>query len=229
MAFENEAQTQPQHALLQWKRQFLQNRGLNSATGMPLYSYRVTKEEFTELEKLLIERLSVYLRRHPLGDVSRHAAYFPPLFVIYAAEWWRRRYDGTGWSWEPIVESLGAPANGWSQAQRSDCVEQGLAEWLLGLRDTHGLRFLGSIAFNGGLPMQLLATARGNIGRVLTRVLRLAGGGSANPADIQGWITSLASYLPNAYRQQEIYVLLAEVVLTVLRLNRTGIAGGSIR
>lgn len=211
--------SQSQRPLLEWKMAFLRNRGLQSTTGMPLYAYRVSKEEFTELEKLLSERLSQYLKLYSLGDIARIITYFPPLFVLYAAEWWRRRYDGTGWSWEPIVESLGAPANGWSQAQRSDCVERGLAEWRLGLRDTHGLRFLGSIAFNGGLPMQLLATARGNIGRALTRVLRLAGGGSADPADIQGWIVSLGSYLPNAYRQQEIYVLLTEVVLTVLRLK----------
>lgn len=210
---------QTQSPLLQWKMAFLRNRELQGTTGMPLYSYRVSKEEFTELEGLLSERLARYLKLYSLGDIARLVVHFPPLFVLYAAEWWRRRYDGTGWSWEPIVESLGAPANGWSHVQRSDCVERGLAEWGLGLRGTHGLRFLGSIAFNGGLPMQLLATARGDIGRVLTRVLRLAGGGSADPADIQGWITSLASYLPNAYRQQEIYVLLTEVVLTILRLR----------
>lgn len=220
---------QPPSALLQWRTKFLQRRGLEWPTGMPLYSYRVSKEEFTELESLLTERLGAYLKLYSLGDIARLVTCFPPLFVLYAAEWWRRRYDGTGWSWEPIVEGLGAPPSGWSQAQRSHCVERGLAEWRLGLRDTHGLRFLGSIAFNGGLPMQLLATARGNIGRVLTRVLRLAAGGSADPSDIQRWIESLASYLPNAYRQQEIYVLLAEVVLTVIRLrasaNLTAAAG----
>jgi hypothetical protein len=81
------------------------------------------------------------------------------------------------------------------------------------------LRFLGSVAFNGGLPMQLLATARGNIGRVLSRVLRLAGTGSADAADINGWIESLAVLLPQAYRQSEIFVLLTEVILTVLRLK----------
>jgi hypothetical protein len=219
MAGDDEQRATTQHPFLRWKLAFLRRRALDGVTGMPLYSYKVSKEEFAELEGLLADRLKVYLQQNSLGDIAKHVLYFPPLFVLYAAEWWRRRYDGTGWSWEPIVESLGAPANGWSQAQRSDCVERGLAEWRLGLRDAHGLRFLGSIAFNGGLPMQLLATARGNIGRVLGRVLRLARGGSSNPEDILGWITSLGLYLPNAYRQQEIYVLLAEVILTVLRLR----------
>ena len=39
-----------------------------------------------------------------------------------------------------------------TQAQRSDCVERGLQDWRLRLINAHGLRFLGSIAFQGGLP-----------------------------------------------------------------------------
>ena len=209
----------PEDRLLQWKRAFLSRRGLDQPTGSLLYSYRVDGDEFTDLEGLLKERLGQYLKWYSLGDIPSRITQFPALFVLYAAEWWRRQYDGSGWSWEPIVASLGAPANGWSQAQRSDCVERGLADWRLGVRDTHGLRFLGSVAFNGGLPMQLLATARGNIGSVLNRVLRLAATGNADPTDIQGWIASMGSYLPQAYRQQEIYVLLTEVVLTLLRLK----------
>jgi hypothetical protein len=168
---------------------------------------------------LLGEWLGQYLKWCSLGDIPDLVPQFPGLFVLYAAEWWRRRYDGSGWSWEPIMANLGASGSAWSQAQRSNCVERGLAAWHLGLRDTHGLRFLGSVAFNGGLPMQLLATARGNIGSVLTRVLRLAGTGNADPTDVQGWIESMSAYLPQAYRQQEIYALLTEIVLTLLNLK----------
>jgi len=189
---------------------------------MPLYSYRTTTSEFEDLEATLKDRLKTYLVMATLGDVARQIPFFPALFVLYAAEWWRRRYDGSGFSWEPIVEGLGAPSDGWTQAQRSDCVERGLQDWRLRLINTHGLRFLGSIAFQGGLPMQLLASARGNIGRVLGRVLRLAAtsGGGVEAVDVQEWIRSLSTYLPNAYRQNEIFVLLAEVILSVLRLKQ---------
>ena len=69
--------------------------------------------------------------------------------------------------------------------------------------------------------MQLLASARGNIGRVLGRVLRLAAtSGGVEAVDVQEWIRSLSTYLPNAYRQNEIFVLLAEVILSVLRLKQ---------
>ena len=202
-----------------WKQDFLDRRGLDSPTSRPLYTYRVTTDEFSELEAMLHERVSAYLRFSTLGDAVRRADSFPALFVLYAAEWWRRRYDGTGFSWDPILKTIGVPADSWSQAQRSECVERGFREWKLRLSDAHGLRFLGSIAFQGGLPMQLLGMARGTIGRVLGRVLQLASSGTTDAREIQEWVRSLSTYLPNAYRQTEVFVLLAEVVVVVLRLK----------
>lgn len=209
----------PPPIISDWKINFLEKRELKRPTGGYLYSYKMTSSEFDELESLLNERLSAYLKIASLGDVSQHISYFPALFVIYAAEWWHRRYSGAGWSWAPILEDLGANDADWSQAQRSECVEKGLQDWGLQLTNSHGLRFLGSIAFQGGLPMQLLATAQGNIGRVLGRVLRLASTGNFEAKDVQGWIESLSSHLPKAYRLTEVYVLLAEVILSVLRLK----------
>ena len=207
------------HPITQWKREFLSRRNLEYATGRPLYTYRVTTDEFAQLESVLKDRLATYLKIATLGDVARHMDFFPALFVLYAAEWWRRRYDGTGFSWDPILDSIGAPPEGWNQSQRSECVERGFQEWKLRLSDSHGLRFLGSIAFQGGLPMQLLGAARGNIGKVLSRVLILASSGTTDAREIQEWVKSLATYLPNSYRQAEVFVLLTEVVVTVLRLK----------
>lgn len=207
------------HPITQWKRDFLARRDLDYATGRPLYTYRVTTDEFNDLECILRERLATYFKVANLGDIARRIDVFPALFVLYAAEWWRRRYDGTGFSWDPILHSIGAPPDGWNQAQRSDCVDRGFQEWKLRLSDSHGLRFLGSIAFQGGLPMQLLGSARGNIGRVLSRVLQLASTGTFDIREIQEWVKSLSTYLPNSYRQTEVYVLLTEVVVTVLRLK----------
>lgn len=207
------------HSINQWKSEFLNNRCLEQVTGMPLYSYRMTLEEFVDLEKTLKERMATYLEYYSLVDISRHVSAFPSLFVIYSAEWWRRRYDGSGWSWEPILDSIGMPSEDWNQSHRSECVEKGLKDWGLKLVDSQGLRYLGSIAFQGGLPMQLLATSRGNISRVLSQVLKLASKGNFEITDVQDWIRSLSNYLPKAYRQNEIYVLLAEVVISVLRLK----------
>lgn len=202
-----------------WKIDVLQRRGLERATGEPLYSYRVTDQEFKSLEALLRQTLAARLPQLSLGQIAAAMPSFAPLFVCYASEWWRRNYDGSGWTWDPIVTALGADPDDWNQVQRSDCVERGLREWFLSLRTASGLRYLGSIAFNGGLPMQLLATARGSIGRVLGRTMQLAATGAQNPSEIQNWIESLSGALPQTYRQREIYALLAEVIVIVLRLR----------
>ena len=82
-----------------WRRQFLGKRGLETPTGHPIYSYRLSAEEFADLEELLKTSLEMYLRTGTLGRVTQQIVYFPSMFVLYAAEWWRRRYDGSGW-WE---------------------------------------------------------------------------------------------------------------------------------
>lgn len=208
------------HPIHQWQGNFLRRRGFEYPTGRPLYTYRVTDEEYRDLQTILRERVGVWLTTATLGEASHNIACFPPLFVLYAAEWWRRNYDGTGFTWEPIVSAIGAPAETWNQSERSECVEKGLQGWKLRLSNSHGLRYLGSIAFQGGLPMCLLARARGPIGWILMRALRLAAEGRTDAAEILEWIKSLAHYLPNTYRQSEVFVLLTEVVLTVLRLKQ---------
>jgi hypothetical protein len=208
------------HPIQQWQGNFLDRRRFEYPTGRPLYTYRVTDDEYRDLEAILRERLGVWLRTLTLGDVAHNMACFPPLFVLYAAEWWRRNYDGTGFTWGPIVRAIGVPTETWNQSQRSECVEKGLQGWKLRVSNSHGLRYLGSIAFQGGLPMCLLARTKGPIGWILMRALRLAAGGRTDGSEILEWIKSLAHYLPNTYRRDEVFVLLTEVVLTVLRLKK---------
>lgn len=202
-----------------FQARFLQTRGLTRPSGEPLYSYRMTKGEFAELESGIKDFLSHALQYSRLAEIVREKYWLPGLFVIYSAEWWRREYDGSGWTWDPILLRLGADPDGWSQSQRSQCVESGLGSWNLGLSQSGGFRFLGSVALQGGLPMKLLAAAQGNIGRVLSRALQLASSSHAGEAEVEEWIRSLAAYLPHTYRQTEIFRLLAQVVTTVLSLK----------
>lgn len=201
-----------------WKSNLLRNRGMNAPDGRPLYKYRLEETEFLSLETLLRDRLSQY-RAVPLEIIAQHVDGFPVLFVLYAAEWWQQRYDGSGWSWEPILRDLGADTNGWNTQQRSTCISRGLQDWCLSLRETGGYRYLSTIALQGGLPMRLLAEAKGGLGRLLRSVLKEAAKSVVTINDIQGWVQNLDHYLPRTYRQTEIYVLLAEVVATVLRLK----------
>lgn len=201
-----------------FKHALLEQHALPFPDQRPLYRYRLIDEQFSALEALLRNKVRGYLSVAELGDVACNVIGFPALFVLYASEWWRRRYDGTGWSWEPILRDLGVQTPTWSQAQRSQCVSKGLQDWHLALNGNAGYRYLGTIALQGGLPMRLLAEAHGALGNVLVQVLKLASRG-ATIADIKGWVASLGGLLPRTYRQDEIYTLLAEVIVTVLQLK----------
>ena len=200
-----------------WKRNLLSRRQLGRPDRRALYQYRLTAAEFNDLEGLLREWLGK-LSRFELSQISRLTG-FSGLFVLYAAEWWRHRFDGSHWSWDPILRDVGAEPEEWNALQRSECVRLGLQEWGLVPRENGGLRFLGTVAVQGGLPLRLLAQARGKIGQLLSQVLKQAGNSSVTHADLLTWVESLQGSLPRSYRQAAVYTLLADVAWIVLRLK----------
>jgi len=206
-------------AFKKWMGQLLEKRALPQPDGRPLFQYRLTTAEFDELEKLLRHWLGLFAGAADLNRITRVTG-FPALFVLYSAEWWRRRYDGSGFSWEPILHDLGTDPDGWTPSQRSECVKKGLAEWRLKPREAGGLRFLGSVALQGGLPMRMLSEARGSVGAVLQRVLQMAGDRQVSQPDLLTWIQSLQIRLPKSYRQDTVYALLRDIVWVVLSLKQ---------
>ena len=102
--------------------------------------YRLTEGDFSDLEDLLQHWLSQLLPRYGLARVAGLSG-FAESFVLYAAEWWRRRYDGSGFSWEPILHDLGADPEEWSPTQRSEFVRQGFRGWRIRPRESGGDAF----------------------------------------------------------------------------------------
>jgi hypothetical protein len=207
------AETNQFTEFVEWRRHLLSHRQLAQPDGRKLYQYRLAESEFDALEKLLRN-----LPQLELSQISRIKG-FSGLFVLYAAEWWRRRFDGSHWSWDPILRDIGAEPEEWSALQRSECVRLGLQEWDLVPREHGGLRFLGAVAVQAGLPLRLLAQARGNIGQLLRQVLKQAGNSRVTHVDLLTWVESLQGSLPRSYRQAAVYTLLAEVAWIVLRLK----------
>ena len=193
-----------------WYQTFLASRNLESPTSAPLYNYRVTDEEYVSLQNLLAN----YVGNFNFAINNK----FPALFVLYASEWWRRYYDGSGFSWRPITDTISMDEFWWDTNQRELCIRRGFSQWNIKLND-NGLKYLGSVAYQGGLPMQLLSTAHGNIGRLLSNVLHHVANNQVNSIEIEGWIESSANQIPMAYRRREVYVLLAEMVLCILKFK----------
>lgn len=207
-------------AFTEFKASLLKRHGLTEPDGRNLYAYRLDEADFKRLEDLLRHHLTLV----GLEAVANRLAGFPELFVLYAAEWWRRRFGAithgdSRWAWEPILDDMGAGTATWDANHRGECVRRGLKGWKLGLQDGGGLRYLGAIALQGGLPLRLLAEARGGIGAILDRVLRLADH-AVTPTDLQTWVESLQHKLPQSYRHSSVYKLLAEMVWTTIDLKQ---------
>jgi len=206
----------PGNELAFWQSELFHKRGIPGPDRRRLYEYRIDEDEYLSLQRALRNLLATNV---PLSQVAKKTRLdFPGSFVLYAAEWWRLSYDGSGWSWDPILRSLGADPSSWTPNERSECVERGLRYWGLDRTTAGALRYLRAIALQGGLPLKLLAEAKGQLGYVLRRALSIAKGSNATLETIHGWIESLAASLPKSYRHADIYYLLADLIVTVMRL-----------
>ena len=149
-------------ALRTWLETFLALRKLERPDGRALYAYRCTGEEF--------ESLAGALSRNPSQDGT--ASDMPVrAFVLYAAEWWQRKYDGSQWAWEPLLESIG-----WGGIHYPDLYEpvrRAWGWWKVDLvRLPTSIRYLGTFACQGGLPLALVRHGHNSVTRYLRAVLK---------------------------------------------------------
>ena len=92
-------------------------------------------------------------------------------FVLYASEWWQRKYDGGTWAWEPLLESIG-----WDEIHYPDLYESVRRAWkwwrveLVSLPTS--IRYLGTFACQGGLPLALVGDAHSSVTRYLRAVVK---------------------------------------------------------
>ena len=149
-------------ALRTWLETFLASRKLERPDGRALYAYRCTGEEF--------ESLAEALSRNPPQNGS--ASDLPiRAFVLYAAEWWQREYDGSQWAWEPLLEPIG-----WGGIHYPDLYEpvrRAWGWWKVDLvRLPTSIRYLGTFACQGGLPLALVGHVHYSVTRYLRAVLK---------------------------------------------------------
>ena len=141
-----------------WIRDFLRCRALEHPDGRALYAYRCTGQEFAALTETLEQSA-------PLGNRSGDAVI--RAFVLYASEWWQRRYDGRHWAWEPLLTSIG-----WDSIHYPDLYEPVRSAWRWWkvdlVRLPTSIRYLGTFACQGGLPLALV----GDTGSRVTQYLR---------------------------------------------------------
>lgn len=214
--------------LLQWKTEFLSKNNRGNHIGLPLYAYKMSEHEFVDLKKCLRENIAKYLNVWDINYVLSKSSAIPELFVLYAAIWWQREYDGTGMAWEPIFSSIGVDVELITSSVRSSMIESGLRYWRIELnQDIGNLKYIGNIASQGGLPLKLIAAGHGILNTLLKRVLKdVVNLTFQDHASILSIIESHKSGLQKSYRQPLIYNLLSEIIITFMHLKDEANLGG---
>lgn len=193
---------------------FAASLGLPPPDGRPLHRYRLSDEAFNRLA------LSLQGRRH-LSDFR--TGHWPAHFVLWASEWFRREYDGGGYSWGGLLSALGLRV----ASQRDQAVLREIAEWGLAmwqrrvLRLEAGRSFLGSLAREGGFPTAAFADGKGWARDVLRPIIASL---LSEPAAGEERALDLAHRprhrLPQAFNDEEFLHLCADLALAVVAIRR---------
>lgn len=190
---------------------FLGRRELTRPDGRELYKYRCSEAEFEALHLAISDIVDF----DPLG---RSQPYFAPLFVLYAAEWWRR-HQGTGaWAWEPVFESLELQIENIGQIYPA--VTRGLDAWKRPLlKNLHGRMFLVTLACEGGLPLQVMKSEGTRLREFFRQVLEDYGLYSRTGVPASELARRNERYLRRSLRQQIVFELGGQLVETIWALQ----------
>jgi hypothetical protein len=192
-----------------WLRQLVVQESRLAAEGAyPLYAYRCSDEMFDKLEALL--------RLHATLDALDND--LCACFCLYTAEWWRRRYAGGPWAWEPILEAAGlAPL---TVPKREQVVIRGLRRWgraLLRVGDRTG--YLVTLACEGGLPLSMLQREGARLRRYFRALLHdLHIFPQTMPRELA---ERNEHHLPASFRQRPVFEMAAHLAASIHRLQRS--------
>jgi len=196
----------------EWVSNVVARAGLTKPDGRPLNQYRLTDEEYAELVKLL--KLSGALG---LENISQRLLLWDAAFVFYASEWWRRQYAGQ-WGWEGVFESIGLRPADITINRRNQFIELGLKRWGRDVRIRDGRRqFLGTVATEGGLPLNQLAEGGGWLKNVLVPAVKKH---IARNLPLDVLIDAYEHFIPKSYRSPETKQVLEDIAISVVALRQ---------
>ncbi len=182
-----------------WLDGLLESAGVRIPDERPLYAYRCSAERFEEAGDVLAGWSP---ERDPVAGGR--------VFAVYAAEWWRRRYEGGPWAWQPLLDSIRceAPFPELYEPLRNAWRWWRVRPVVLGA----SVRYLGTCACQGGLPLHFVSSPHSNVRRFLRALLREYRVFRRVVDDGYTLAEPLRSHLPRSLRQEPVYRLCAEVM-----------------
>ena len=142
------------------------------------------------------------------------------IFAVYAAEWWQRNYDGGPWAWQPLLDSIRCEA---AFPELYEPLRNAWRWW--GVRPVvlgASVRYLGTCACQGGLPLHFVSSPHSNVRRFLRALLRDYRTFRRVVDDGYTLAEPLRSHLPRSLRQEPVYRLCAEVMDQIWELRGVG-------
>lgn len=188
----------------------LSARKLSRPDERPLYRYRLSITEWERLRRYLTE----LTRTRGIEQANDRDA---GAFAIYAAEWFRREFEGGSYRWDELLGSVG----GITQDTTASLAQRGLKWWgRKAHRTDHGEQRLMSLALEGGFPTRLLNSREqgwlsGTLRRLIARAAVL--GEPSLEAVIE--LTVADSAIPQTFRKPEFFTLLAELTIAIVELR----------
>lgn len=154
-------------SLFTWFNKFFADRQLSRPNGQPLYSYRLSLEEFETLRRLLIREFQVSSWQRPF----RNSKLLCAGYLLFGAAHLSRTYENGAWRWSLIDIELNQ--NNLDPNDHAYAVEKGADYWQLkGLIQDEGKRYLGFLMLQAGIPMRALETESGWASRGINDCLR---------------------------------------------------------
>jgi hypothetical protein len=177
--------------------------------GRPLHAYKLDDKAFARLEAVVSQNLHANRFQSAAAD-----------FVLWAAERYRRDYDGGALSWDFVTGPLNVHL---SQEQLRELTAEGLKR--LGrrvLRGGIGTQYLRAIAAEGGIPVRLLSGQSGNYRAALVGLVAdVSRIGLGCPRDVAlGFAQQRTRRLPKGYRSREFHELFVDFGFEILELRQ---------
>lgn len=199
-------------------KDILQKRQLIAANGEPLYSYKLHHDEFNDLKATLMASS----RRNTINSLIAVSGKsdWAGAFLLYATEWWRKEFAGGHWSWAPLFDSLGINESGLTPNQRNTLISSGFRYWRRPLlTNGHGRMFLGSVAVEGGLPLNLINDSNSRLAQYFEQVIMDFGKFSISKPDAFVIARAHDNLIARSFRIDAVYTIIAKISEAIFQLT----------